>query len=92
MTKRTGTIKKNKCVHDDYEVMMDIFAKELTRMNSAIWKRCSLEGCRYGYELIDKELLDNCMYCGEPRNYYFDTFGPVKSIAKTLKKRRPKLL
>lgn len=89
---KNKNIKKPKCVHDDYEVMMDIFAKEITRINGAIWKRCALEGCRYGYEFIDKEPLEKCMYCGEPRNYYFDNMGPVKSIKQTLKKHKVKVL
>ena len=85
-------IKQNKCVHDDYEVMLGIFSKELQRLNSSVWKRCALEGCRYGYEIMDKEPADKCMYCGEPRNYYFDNMGPVKSIQKSLKKVRVKVL
>ena len=65
---------------------------EYLRLNNKIWKRCALEGCRYGYEVIDKEPADKCIYCGEPRNHYFDTEGPVKSIAKSLRKHMPKLL
>lgn len=30
-------------------------------------KRCILFGCVYGIEHVDKEPLDECMFCGEPR-------------------------
>ena len=64
--------------------------KFVTDEHIKIWKRCALEGCRYGYEPIDKEPTNKCIYCGEPRNYYFDNLGPVRSIQKSLKKIRPK--
>ena len=57
-----------------------------------IWKRCALEGCRYGYEGIDKVVKDACIYCGESRNQYFDTDGPLLSIRKSLKKYKPRVL
>ena len=55
--------------------------------------RCALEGCRYGNEVLDKEPLDKCMYCGEPRNYYFGIDSKnIGNIQKSLKKTRPKLI
>lgn len=84
MTKKAGREK------DKFVKLFQYVTGEYTRLNNLIWKRCALEGCRYGYEMIDKEPADKCIYCGEPRNYYFDTNGPIKSIAKTLKKTQTK--
>ena len=79
-------VKQNKCKHDDYVVMMDIFVKQLMLLDAKIWKRCMLEGCRYGYEPVDKTPADKCIYCGEPRNGYFDEHGVNKEVSKSIQK------
>ena len=30
-------------------------------------KRCLLEGCVFGYEVLKEEPKDNCIYCGRAR-------------------------
>lgn len=73
--------------------LIKFLVDKYSELDHKIWKRCALEGCRYGYEVFDKEIANECMYCGEPRNHYFDVdYKPIESIQKSLKKHRPKLL
>jgi len=53
---------------------------------SKVWLRCTVEGCRYGVEGVDKESGDVCMYCGD-RNMskIFEGFPELKSIQDELK-------
>jgi hypothetical protein len=48
-----------------------------------VYKRCLLEGCRYGIEGVDKEPKDECIYCGELRRDNFigvELAGFIKKI------------
>jgi len=74
------------------ENLISYVTNEYLKLNGKIWKRCALEGCRYGYEEFDKEPADKCMYCGEPRKYFDIDCKNIISIQKSLKKCRPKLL
>lgn len=49
-----------------------------------VYKRCLLEGCRYGIEGIDKEPTDECIYCGELRRHNYIISDLMKLIKKFL--------
>jgi len=74
------------------ENLLEYATNKYLELNNKIWKRCALEGCRYGYKGIDKEPMDNCMYCGEPRKYFDTDCKKIVSIQKSLRSLRPKLL
>lgn len=55
----------------------------LLEAEAKIYKRCLLEGCRYGIEGVDKEPKDECIYCGELRRDNFigvELAGFIKKI------------
>lgn len=61
-----------------FEAILEI----VREADNKVRKRCLYEGCRFGYEPTDKDPKDNCIYCGEPRNYIFDLPAIRKSIKK----------
>ncbi|MCK9355150.1 MAG: hypothetical protein M0P59_13480 [Gallionella sp.] len=73
---------------EQYLSTMPEWIRIYSDLEGKIRRRCLLEGCVFGYELIDKEPKDNCIYCGEPRNYVFG----IPEIRKSLKKRGIKKL
>jgi len=57
------------------------------RWQSKVWLRCAIEGCRYGFEGIDKQPRDVCMYCGEQNmSKIYSKFPVLKSIQEELNK------
>lgn len=42
------------------------------------FKRCRIDGCRYGIEGVDKYPLDDCIYCGEPRPVENNWWGDME--------------
>lgn len=63
-----------KAADKEFKNLLEILQMYST-LQTKIYKRCMLEGCRYGYPEIDKEPGDKCIYCETPnvsRNNYFN--------------------
>jgi hypothetical protein len=51
-----------------------------------VYMRCTLEGCCYGNEFIDKEPKEYCIYCGEKNPQIMEDW--IKDICKRKKAKK----
>jgi len=70
--------------------LIEIATKAISRADNAVYKRCMLEGCRYGIGLPGEKPKKNCIYCKQPNQGFWGTGEAevLKSLYKTLSKNK----